>query len=246
MAAPGRHAGGSPAAHTPGPRSRPATNRFAETEKVRFGADAPDAGPQVVLRGGRVCARRAPPLFYHMTHIIDGLTTRDYQFEGRTVRTSITTDGNPLFVAKDVCEVLAISDYKQVIDRVPDYGKGGGIKHPTLGGSQEMATLTEAGVYWVALRSKKPEAEAFQKWVCTEVLPSIRKTGQYRLANPSTLNQIERCRLRMRAAELRGPRAQALEACARGPRYVSSLPPLADRPAGYLQTTLRLDGEEGN
>lgn len=91
----------------------------------------------------------------------------------------VGTNEEPLFVSKDVCSVLGISKYLDAIARVPDWAKGYPVRVDTLGGPQEMATLREAGLYWLILRSDKPLAEPFQRWVCEEVLPQIRKTGSY-------------------------------------------------------------------
>ena len=163
-----------------------------------------------------------------MSDFIHGLTS--HHFEGRDVRTSFTASGDPLFVAKDVCDCLEITDYKQTLSNAPDWAKGGGVKHPTLGGSQEMATLTEAGVYWVALRSNKPNAERFQKWVCVELLPTLRREGSYSLVKPGLRRQIEVLKLRQRALELRAE-AQVLEARARGETAV-----VTEIPEGYAAT----------
>ena len=116
-----------------------------------------------------------------MTQIISGLISHSY--EGRPVRTSRNDDGEPLFVAKDVCDVLGISKHSDAIARVPDWALGTPVRVEGESGGkgsvQRMATLTEAGVYFLTLRSDKPAAVAFQKWVCTELLPTLRKTGVY-------------------------------------------------------------------
>jgi hypothetical protein len=88
-------------------------------------------------------------------------------------------------------------------------------------------------VYWVALRSNKPNAEAFQRWVCTEVLPALRRDGFYQLATPGSRRQIDRLRLRLQAAELRA-RAQAIEALARGDNARPEEGGVTDRPEGWL------------
>jgi len=102
-----------------------------------------------------------------------------YTNEGRTVRASIDQQGYPVVITKDICDVFEITHYRNALDRIPDWAKGCGVKVNTPGGVQEMATLKESGVYWLALRSTKPEAQRFTRWVCEEVLPSIRKNGFY-------------------------------------------------------------------
>lgn len=139
-----------------------------------------------------------------------GLTSQLFQFEGRTIRASLTAEGEPLFVAKDVCEILGLDWNSDVKNRIPEWAKGGRVQTTTLGGSQDLAAITEAGVYWIALKSKKTEAEAFQKWVCTEVLPAIRRDGLYALAGTPAQLPVAKLRLRLEAAELKA-RAKALE-----------------------------------
>ena len=90
----------------------------------------------------------------------------------------VERDGEPWFVAKDVCEVLGIREAHRSLTSLDDDEKGCHIM-TTLGGKQEMAVVSEAGLYSLVLRSRKPEAKAFKRWVTHEVLPSIRKTGAY-------------------------------------------------------------------
>lgn len=90
-------------------------------------------------------------------------------------------NGEPWWVAKDVCEVLAISNSRDALNRLDDDEKGVVITD-TLGGPQEMAIINEAGLYSLILTSRKPEAKEFKRWVTHEVLPSIRKTGGYQAA----------------------------------------------------------------
>ncbi|SHI76387.1 Phage antirepressor protein KilAC domain-containing protein [Geosporobacter subterraneus DSM 17957] len=88
----------------------------------------------------------------------------------------IQKNGDPWFVAKDVCEVLEI-DVTQT-RRLTDKMKGlHSIQTP--GGEQQMTVINEAGVYKLVFTSRKPEAEKFTDWIAGEVLPSIRKTGGY-------------------------------------------------------------------
>ena len=99
----------------------------------------------------------------------------------------ILLQGNePWFVAKDVCECLAISKHRDAISRL-DADERGSLKVDTLGGKQEMATVNEYGLYSLVMSSRKPEAKEFKRWVTHEVLPSIRKYGSYNMAIPRTL-----------------------------------------------------------
>ncbi len=100
-----------------------------------------------------------------------------FNYESNEVRT-VMIDGEPWFVLKDVCQVLGISKYRDVASRLDDDERGL-FKMDTLGGLQEMTIINESGLYSVILRSDKPEAKPFRKWVTSKVLPSIRKTGEY-------------------------------------------------------------------
>lgn len=107
-----------------------------------------------------------------------------FNYNGYKVRTT-QKDGEPWWVLKDVCEVLGLSSPHKVFERLDDDEKGRN-QIPTLGGEQEMTVVNESGLYNVILRSDKPEAKPFRKWVTSEVLPSIRKNGGY-IANQENL-----------------------------------------------------------
>ena len=102
-----------------------------------------------------------------------------FNFDTHAVRT-LTRDGEPWFVAADVCEVLDIANVSQAIARLDDdettlistEGQAGN-------GAQSQNLVNESGLYSLVLGSRKAEAKRFKKWVTSEVLPSIRKTGQY-------------------------------------------------------------------
>ena len=87
-------------------------------------------------------------------------------------------DSEPWFVAKDVCDCLEIINVSQAC-RTLDEDEKGICKVDTLGGSQDMMLISESGLYTLVMRSNKPDAKVFRKWVTSEVLPSIRKTGGY-------------------------------------------------------------------
>jgi prophage antirepressor-like protein len=99
------------------------------------------------------------------------------------------TPEKPLFVASDVCEVLQIEKNRDAVARLPESCKGSPVVVDTLGGRQETTTITEAGVFRLIFKSKKPQAEAFQAWVTDEVLPEIRRTGSYGIT-PATAKAI--------------------------------------------------------
>jgi prophage antirepressor-like protein len=104
--------------------------------------------------------------------------------ENKTIRT-VMEDGEPMFVAKDVFDVLGIK--WRGADSLPQISKSwqGVRKLPTpKGGIQSIIVVNEAAVFKVAFRSNKPEADRFTDWVAGEVLPQIRKQGFYSLAKP--------------------------------------------------------------
>ncbi len=86
-------------------------------------------------------------------------------------------DGEVWFVAKDVCEVLGYSNHR---DAIAKHCKGGSkTRLPSAGGEQELIIIPERDVYRLIMRSNLPQAERFEEWVVSDVLPSIRKTGSY-------------------------------------------------------------------
>lgn len=106
-----------------------------------------------------------------------------FNYQNREVRT-VELNGEPWFVLKDVCEVLGIGTPAKVAERLDEDEKGMSQIH-TPGGLQNVSIITESGLYNVILRSDKPEAKPFRKWVTSEVLPSIRRHGAY--MTPETL-----------------------------------------------------------
>lgn len=100
-----------------------------------------------------------------------------FEYQNNKVRT-VDVDGEAWFVLKDVCAVLGISNNRMAADRLDDAAKGVSLID-TLGGKQEMVIVNESGLYHVILRSDKPEAAPFRRWVTNDVLPAIRKTGRY-------------------------------------------------------------------
>lgn len=89
--------------------------------------------------------------------------------------------GEPLFVAKDVCDALLLGRHQDSTRYLDDDEKRVCLVD-TPSGQQNMVAVTEAGLYTLILRSRKPEAKAFKRWVTHEVLPAIRKDGGYMVA----------------------------------------------------------------
>ena len=93
--------------------------------------------------------------------------------------------GEPWFVAKDVCDALGLGRQHDSTRYLDDDEKGEGLVN-TSSGVQTMVTVNEPGLYRLILKSRKPEAKAFQRWVTHEVLPAIRRDGGYMVARDET------------------------------------------------------------
>lgn len=119
---------------------------------------------------------------------------QQFMYGHQEMRT-MNIDGEPWFVAKDVCEVLEIANSRDAIGRLDDDEKGV-VLTDTLGGKQNVATVNEYGLYSLILGSRKPEAKQFKRWITHEVIPTIRRTGSYNL--PKTMPET----LRLLAAQI--------------------------------------------
>lgn len=100
-----------------------------------------------------------------------------WNYSNSEVRT-VMIDNEPWWVLADVCKVLEIKNSRDIFARLDEDEKGVG-SIDTLGGVQKMNIVNESGLYSIILRSDKPQAKPFRKWVTSEVLPSIRKHGAY-------------------------------------------------------------------
>ena len=109
----------------------------------------------------------------------------------------VERDGEPWFVAVDICGALDIANSRDALTRIDEDEKGVALTD-TLGGAQEVAVVNEPGLYSLVLGSRKSEARAFKRWITHDVIPAIRKTGMYAtpatveamLANPDTMIQV--------------------------------------------------------
>ena len=104
------------------------------------------------------------------------------------IRAMCDENGEPLFVAKDICAILDLGNPRSSIALLDDDEKG---VHSvdTPGGKQQMTTVTEPGFYKLVMRSRTSEAKAFQRWVTHEVLPALRRDGGYMVARDETPEQ---------------------------------------------------------
>lgn len=112
-----------------------------------------------------------------------------FNYNGNDVRT-VQKDGEPWWVLKDVCAVLRMntSQVGKVANRLDEDDRNQITVTDSLGRHQIVHIVNESGLYNIIFRSDKPEAKPFRKWVTSEVLPSIRKTGGYVLNDEMFVN----------------------------------------------------------
>lgn len=116
-----------------------------------------------------------------------------YDYNARSVRT-VNIDGQVWFIASDLCNVLDIKDTSQAMERLT-------VKQKLMrslylsGQNRETWIVNESGLYKLILRSNKKEAEKFQDWVTDEVLPSIRRTGNYHINKGKIYTEQEAIRM---------------------------------------------------
>lgn len=101
-----------------------------------------------------------------------------FEYEDSDKFRVIDMNGEPWFILSEVCSRLEISNTSDAASRLDDDEKGIATID-TLGGRQRKRIINESGLYSLILTSRKPAAKKFKKWITSEVLPSIRKTGSY-------------------------------------------------------------------
>ena len=105
---------------------------------------------------------------------------KKFDFKGAPLRTLTDKAGEPWFVAKDVCDILELSNVTEALRSLDDDEKSNfRISEVAQNGGRAPLIISEPGLYKLIMRSRKPEAKEFQRWVTHEVLPQIRKTGGY-------------------------------------------------------------------
>ena len=102
---------------------------------------------------------------------------------------ALSVDGEPWFVAKDVCDSLCLGNVGQALSRLDEDEKSSVILNDGTPGNPNKLVVNEAGLYTLVLSSRKPESHAFKRWVTHEVLPAIRRTGGYMVALDETPEQ---------------------------------------------------------
>lgn len=106
--------------------------------------------------------------------------SKNYYFENSQVRTVLINDV-PYFVGKDVATILGYSNPRDALSKHVDEEDKGVANYDTPGGKQNLTVISESGVYALVFGSKLPGAKKFKRWVTNEVLPTIRKTGGYKV-----------------------------------------------------------------
>ena len=122
-----------------------------------------------------------------------------FKYNEQQVRT-IEKNGEPWFVGKDVAAILGYSDTADAVKKHVDPEDKGVGEMPTPGGKQRIMLINESGLYSLILSSKLPTAKEFKRWVTSEVLPSIRKTGEYKIT-PAQQNRLDIMERNSRARE---------------------------------------------
>lgn len=134
-----------------------------------------------------------------------------FDWRGVMLRTCRGPDGGIWFVAQDVCEALSLTNTARALHRLDDDEKGITTVN-TLRGPQSVSTVSEAGIYVLVFRSRKPEAKSFKRWVTHTVLPAVRRDGAYIQGEERLLAAATEAELQERLAELRASSDLALQA----------------------------------
>lgn len=153
---------------------------------------------------------------------MNDLTIFDYQ--DTEVRT-VLIDGEPWFVLADLCKVLELSNVTRTAERLDSLTLSQAQVQNERGQSRDTTIVNESGMYEVVIRSDKPEAVKFRRWITGEVLPQIRKTGSYgtlEVQVPKTLPEA----LRAYAREFEA--REAIES------YARDLEPAADAYKAFM------------
>lgn len=112
-----------------------------------------------------------------------------FQFEANEVR-AVERDGEPWFVLVDVCRILGIGNASDAAARLDADEKDALDIVDPMGRAQRPTIINESGLYSMIMTSRKEEAKRFKRWVTSEVLPAIRKTGRYAIDRPKTPGEM--------------------------------------------------------
>lgn len=152
-----------------------------------------------------------------------------FQYQDTPVRT-VAVDGEPWFVLADLAKVLEIREVSRLASRLDDALRQTHPIQDSLGRTQQATIVSEAGMYEVVIRSDKPEAVSFRRWITSEVLPAIRKHGGY-LTNEKIEEVLTSPDTIIRLAQDLKQAQQAREAME---SYAKSLEPKADAYTAFM------------
>lgn len=117
-----------------------------------------------------------------------------FEFRGNDIRCKLDKKGDPWFVARDVCQCLEIANVAQALSYLDDDEIVTIISNDSMndfsGLRKDTKLVSESGLYNLIFRSRKEEAKKFRKWVTSEVLPALRKTGKYEISNQKTETKV--------------------------------------------------------
>lgn len=148
----------------------------------------------------------------------------------------VMADNKPMFLANDVAKALGYTNPRKAVG---DHCKGVTKRDtPTKSGNQQVSYIPESDVYRLVMRSKLPQAEQFQDWVCDEVLPTIRKTGGYVAAHDNDTPEMIMARAVLVANETIAKQKQQLE---QAHKQVAVLAPKAELMDKVLDTDQKID-----
>lgn len=162
-----------------------------------------------------------------------------FRYAGQQVRTVIV-DGEPWFVASDVARILDLSNSRMAVARLDEDGVSSADVIDSMGRTQTASIVSESGLYELIFQSRKPEAKDFKRWVTREVLPSIRRTGQFGSQVPSSLAEA----LELAAFEARKIEALEAKAAADAPK-VAAYDQLMDADGFYTMEAVAKLGRIG-
>jgi prophage antirepressor-like protein len=111
-----------------------------------------------------------------------------FKFENKEIRV-LGSYNEPWFVAKDICNILELSNITEALRNIPQKWKSSEILNTSTRGNQTMIMLSEPAVYNFIMRSNKPIAKKFQEAVCEQILPSLRKKGEYQIESIMNKNK---------------------------------------------------------
>ena len=114
-----------------------------------------------------------------------------FAFEDSLVRSRLDENGEPWFVAKDVCRVLEIANHRDAVAQLDEDEKDGVGISDAIGREQETTIISESGLYALVFRSRKPQAREFSRWVRKEVLPALRRKGHYEVPGRSGSRPVD-------------------------------------------------------